>query len=70
MWLLDSNASFHLTPHREWIACYEAISLGKVRRGDSHQYDVVGIGDISMHCSDGSHLTMKDIRYHDDFWLQ
>ena len=62
-WLLDSGASFHVTPHREWFTCYEAKSLGKVRLGDSHQCDVIGIGDISMHFSDGSHLTIKDVRH-------
>ena len=32
-WLLDSNASFHVTPHREWFRCYEAKSLDKVGLG-------------------------------------
>ena len=48
-WLLDSVASLHVTPH------------GKVRLGNSHKCDVIGIGDISVHFSDGSHLTMKDV---------
>ena len=60
-WWLDSGASFHVTPHRELFTCYEAQSLVKARRGDSHQCDVIGIGDISVHFSDGSHLTMKTV---------
>jgi hypothetical protein len=35
-WLLDSSASFHVTPHREWFTRYEAKPLGTVRLGDSH----------------------------------
>ena len=31
-----------------------------VKLEDSHQCDVIGIGDISMHFSDGSHLNIKN----------
>ena len=62
-WLLDSDASFHVTPHIEWFTCYEAKSLEKVRFGDSHQCGVIDIGDTSMHFSDGSHLTIKNVRH-------
>ena len=34
MWLMDSSASFHVTPHREWFTCYEPKLLGKVGLGD------------------------------------
>ena len=46
-WLLDSVASLHVTPH------------GKVRLGNSHKCDVIGIGDISLYFSDGSRFIMK-----------
>ena len=29
-WMLDSRASFHVTPHREWFTRYEAKPLGTV----------------------------------------
>ena len=60
-WFLDSGASFHVTPHRKWFTYSEAKSLGKVRLGDSHQCDVVGIGEISIHFGDDSQLTMKNV---------
>ena len=47
-WLLDSGASFHVTPHREWFTRYDAKSLGTVRLGDSRQCDVIGIGDVTV----------------------
>ena len=50
-WLLDSGASFHVTPHREWFTRYDAKSLGTVRLGDSRQCDVVGIGDVMVQFS-------------------
>ena len=43
---------------------YEAKSLGKVRLGDSHKCVVIGIGDISIHFGNDSHLIMKNILRH------
>ena len=62
-WLLDSGASFHVTPHREWFTRYEAKSLGTVRLGDSHQCDVIGIGDVMVQFSDGSQFTIQNVRH-------
>ena len=62
-WLLDSGASFHVTPHREWFTRYEAKPLGTVRLGDSHQCDVIGIGDVMIQFSDGSQFTVQNVRH-------
>jgi hypothetical protein len=62
-WLLDSGASFHVTPHREWFTRYEAKPLGTVRLRDSHQCDVIGIGDVMIQFSDGSQFIVQNIRY-------
>ena len=46
-WILDSGASFHVTPHREWFSTYtEGSFVGKIRLGDSHVVDITGMGDI------------------------
>ena len=62
-WLLDSDASFHMTPHREWFTRYEAKPLGIVRLGDSYQCDVIGIGDVVVQFSDGSQFTVQNVRH-------
>ncbi|MCO5611613.1 hypothetical protein L7F22_065867 [Adiantum nelumboides] len=41
-WIIDSGASFHVTPHREWFATYSPMH-GSVKLGDSHQLDILGI---------------------------
>jgi hypothetical protein len=33
-WLVDSGASFHMTPHREWLCEYERYDGGNVFLGD------------------------------------
>ena len=52
-----------LSDSTKWFTRYEAKSLGKVRFGNSHKCDVIGIGDISVHFSDGSHLTMENVHH-------
>ena len=42
-WVLDSEASFHTTPHREIIQNYVAGDFGKVYLADGSALDVVGI---------------------------
>ena len=61
-WLLDSGASFHVTPHREWFTRYEAKPLGTIRIGDSRQCDVVGIGHVIVQFSDGSQILVQNVR--------
>ena len=29
-WVMDSGASFHVTPHREWFTNYDAKRTGRV----------------------------------------
>ena len=41
-WLIDSGASFHMTPHREWFYEYERYN-GNVFLGDSLQRKSKGV---------------------------
>ena len=34
-WLIDSGASFHMTPHGEWFSEYEKYDGGDVFLGDN-----------------------------------
>jgi hypothetical protein len=34
VWLIDSGASYHMTPHREWFSEYEKYDGGDVFLGD------------------------------------
>ena len=36
-WLIDSGASFHFTPHREWFCKYEKYYGGDVFLGDDRK---------------------------------
>ena len=42
-WMLDSGASYHVTPHREWFSTYRQGHYGSVRLGDSFTCEITGI---------------------------
>ena len=52
-WILDSGASFHVTPHREWFSSYAPIQ-GIVKLGDSYELEVIGIGDVKIQMHHGT----------------
>jgi hypothetical protein len=41
-WLVDSGASFHMTPHREWFYEYEKYDGGNVFLGDDSTTKIIG----------------------------
>ncbi|MCO5609852.1 hypothetical protein L7F22_064084 [Adiantum nelumboides] len=61
-WIIDSGASFHVTPHREWFASYLPMH-GLVKLGDSHQLEILGIGDVKICMANGTQFLLKDVRH-------
>ena len=43
-WLIDSGASFHFTPHKEWFCEYEKYDGGNVFLGDDRKAKIVERG--------------------------
>jgi hypothetical protein len=41
-WLVDSSASFHMTPHMEWLCEYERYDGGNVFLGDESTTKIIG----------------------------
>jgi hypothetical protein len=41
-WLVDSGASFHMTPHREWFYEYERYDGVNVFLGDDSTTRIIG----------------------------
>jgi hypothetical protein len=42
VWLVQSGASFHMTPHREWFCEYERFDGGNVFLGDDSTTRIIG----------------------------
>jgi hypothetical protein len=63
VWLMDSGATWHMTPNRDWFHTYEPISGGTVFMGDNHTLEIVGIGTIKLKMYDGLFCTISGVRH-------
>eukprot|EP00253_Pinus_taeda_P016989 PITA_16989 len=52
-WLIDSGASFHFTPHREWFCEYEKYDGGDVSLGGDRKAKIVGHGKVKLKLQGG-----------------
>jgi hypothetical protein len=48
VWLIDSAASYHMTPHREWFSEYEKYDGGDVFLGDDSTTNILGHGRVKL----------------------
>uniref|UniRef100_A0A2N9EW40 Integrase catalytic domain-containing protein n=1 Tax=Fagus sylvatica TaxID=28930 RepID=A0A2N9EW40_FAGSY len=68
-WVIDSAASYHVTPRREFFTSYKAGNLGRVKMGNKSYADIVRIGDICVETNTGYTLKLKDVRHIPDMRL-
>jgi len=47
-WLVDLGASFHMTPHREWLYEYERYHGGNAFLGDDSKTRIIGQGKFKL----------------------
>ena len=47
-WVVDSSASFHLTPKTECFSSYIVGDYGCVKMGNKHACKIVGIGNVCL----------------------
>eukprot|EP00253_Pinus_taeda_P003541 PITA_03541 len=52
-WLIDSGASLHFTPHREWFYEYEKYDGGDVFLGDDRKAKIIGHGKVKLKLQGG-----------------
>ncbi|RDX80298.1 hypothetical protein CR513_39163, partial [Mucuna pruriens] len=45
-WIVDSGATWHMTPHRDWFHTYEPISGGSVFMGNNHALEIAGVDTL------------------------
>jgi hypothetical protein len=61
VWLIDSGASFHMTPHREWFYEYEKYDGGDVFLGDDSTTKIMGRGRVKLLLKDGRIRTLPRV---------
>ncbi|KAJ4717014.1 Retrovirus-related Pol polyprotein from transposon TNT 1-94 [Melia azedarach] len=62
VWILDSGASYHICPRREWFTTYEQVDGGNISMANSSICKAVGIGSIKIRTHDGKFCTLNDVR--------
>eukprot|EP00253_Pinus_taeda_P006698 PITA_06698 len=60
-WLIDSGASFHFTPHREWFCEYEKYDGGDVFLGDDRKARIIGRGKVKLKLQSGRVRTLLGV---------
>jgi hypothetical protein len=59
-WLIDSGASFHMTPHKEWFYEYEKYN-GNVFLGDDSPKKITEHGRVKFLLNDGMIKTLLSV---------
>ena len=60
-WLIDSGASFHFTPHREWFCMYEKYDGGDVFLWGDMKARIVGRGKVKLKLQGGRIRTLLGV---------
>ena len=62
-WLLDADATFHVTSHREWFCSYSSGMLGSVHMTDGSVHKIAGAGDVRLSLPSGASYLLRHVRY-------
>ena len=52
-WVIDSGASIHVTPRKEFFTSYTSIDFGVLKMGNDGVAKVIGVGDVCLHTNVG-----------------
>ncbi|XP_074306515.1 uncharacterized protein LOC141641765 [Silene latifolia] len=63
VWILDSGASYHICPRREWFTTYEQVDGGTISMANSAVCRIVGIGSVRVRTHDGKFCTLNEVRH-------
>ena len=61
--VVDTGASFHVTPRRDIFSTYVAGDHGTMKMGNSSSSVIHGIGDVCIKTSLGYTLTLTEVRH-------
>lgn len=62
-WIVDTGASFHVTPHEGLFSSYQKGDFGTVKMGNHVTSKIVGIGEVTLITENGNKLVLKEVRH-------
>ena len=62
-WVVNTAASYHVTPHRDFFTTYKAGDFGTVKMGNTSSVNIEGIGDVQVRTNVGYTITLKNVHH-------
>ncbi|KAH9672467.1 hypothetical protein KPL70_017737 [Citrus sinensis] len=62
-WILDTGATYHLCPIKEWFTDFRNLESGAVVMGNNQPCHTMGIGTIRLKMFDGMVRELKEVRF-------
>ncbi|GKV11932.1 hypothetical protein SLEP1_g23145 [Rubroshorea leprosula] len=59
-WVVDTAASYHVTPNRDWFSSEKKGDFGYLKMGNRSETKIVGVGDVWLETNIGSKLHLKN----------
>ena len=66
MWIIDSGATLHVTPRKEFFTSYTSGDFGVLKMGNDGVSKVVGIGDICLQTNMRMQLLLRGVKHAPD----
>ena len=67
--MIDSGTSTHVTSMRDVFCSYTSGEFGDVKLAYKGVLKCVGLGDVNLEMSNGTKLTLKDVKHVPDIQL-
>ena len=61
--VVDSGATFHVTPNIEWFSNYSARTSGIVRLGNGQECKLAGTEEVPIQLPNGNTITLHQVRH-------
>jgi len=66
MWIIDSGATLHVTPRKEFFTSYTSGDFGVLKMGNDGESKVIGVGDVCLQTNMGVQLLLKGVKHTPD----
>nr|KYP52740.1 Retrovirus-related Pol polyprotein from transposon TNT 1-94 [Cajanus cajan] len=66
MWIVDSGATLHVTPRKEFFTSYTSGDLGVLKMGNDGVSKVIGVGDFCLQTNMGMQLLLRGVKHAPD----
>nr|KYP60460.1 Retrovirus-related Pol polyprotein from transposon TNT 1-94 [Cajanus cajan] len=66
MWIVDSGATLHVTPWKEFFTSYTSGDFGVLKMGNDGVSKVIGVGDVFLQTNMGMQLLLRGVKHAPD----